>query len=196
FRAGPFGCVSGAVVLAGRHTLRLRAWLVLGCGIDHRRSAQLVDDAYEKPRGLYSGSRRDQCVSRGVRGDTGPVAILAIAQPAAKWTQELFDDHQNQTVIALVDLIIPATDTPGAKAALVNRHMDHILGAAPEDEKTSFREGLWWVDGYAIRKHGKPFASCNAAEQTAILKTLDAGTDPDTGRGHKFFQMLKGMTSR
>ena len=109
-------------------------------------------------------------------------AAAGTAKPAAEWTPELFDDHQNQTVIALVDLIIPATDTPGAKAALVNRHMDHILGAAPEDEKTSFREGLWWVDGYAIRKHGKPFASCTAAEQTAILKTLDAGTDPDTGR--------------
>ena len=119
------------------------------------------------------------------------------AKPAAAWTPGLFfDDHQNQTVIALVDLIIPATDTPGAKAALVNRHMDHILAAAPEDETTQFREGLWWVDGYAIRKHGKPFARCTAAEQTAILKTLDAGTDPDTDPGHKFFQTLKGMTAR
>ena len=123
-------------------------------------------------------------------------AAAGTVKPAAGWTPELFDDHQNQTVIALVDLIIPATDTPGAKAALVNRHMDHILAAAPEDEKTRFREGLWWVDGYAIRKHGKPFASCTAAEQTAILKTLDAGTDPDSGPGHKFFQTLKGMTSQ
>ena len=30
----------------------------------------------------------------------------------------------------------------------------------------------------------------------AILETLDAGTDPDTGPGHKFFQMLKGMTAQ
>ncbi len=123
-------------------------------------------------------------------------ANAGTAKPAAEWTPELFDDHQNQTVIALVDLIIPATDTPGAKAALVNRHMDHILAAAPEDEKTRFREGLWWVDGYAIRKHGKPFASCSTAQQTAILETLDAGTDPDSGPGHKFFQTLKGMTAQ
>ena len=118
------------------------------------------------------------------------------AKPAAEWTPELFDEHQNQTVIALVDVIIPATDTPGAKAALVNRHMDHILAAAPEDEKTQFREGLWWVDGYAIRKHGKPFASCSAAQQTAILEMLDTGADPVNGPGHKFFQMLKGMTAQ
>src|SRR5882762_4913551 len=48
---------------------------------------------------------------------------------AGDWKPELFDDHENQTLIALADLIIPATDTPGAKAALVNRHMDHILAA-------------------------------------------------------------------
>jgi len=123
-------------------------------------------------------------------------AVAGGAKPPAEWTPELFDEHQNQTVIALVDLLVPATDTPGAKAALVNRHMDHILAAAPEEEKARFREGLWWVDGYAIRNHGKPFASCTIAEQTAMLETLDAGTEPDSGPGYRFFQTLKGKTTQ
>jgi hypothetical protein len=38
-------------------------------------------------------------------------------KPAAAWKPGLFDDHENETVIALIDLIIPATDTPGPKAA-------------------------------------------------------------------------------
>jgi hypothetical protein len=117
------------------------------------------------------------------------------ATPDADWKPELFDDHENQTVIALIDLIIPATDTPGAKAALVNRHADHILAAGPEEEKTKFREGLWWVDGYALRKHGKPFSGCTEAQQIALLESLDAEADPDLAPGHRFFQMLKGMTS-
>ena len=133
----------------------------------------------------------------GIAQEHSPAGARAgTPKPAAEWLPELFDEHQNQTVIALVDLIIPATDTPGAKAALVNRHMDHILAAAPEDEKTQFREGLWWVDGYAIRTHGKPFASCTGAQQTSILETLDAGNDADIGPGRKFFQMLKGMTAQ
>jgi gluconate 2-dehydrogenase gamma chain len=117
------------------------------------------------------------------------------AQPALAWKPELFDDHQNETVIALVDLIIPATDTPGAKAARVNQHMDHIFAAAPEDERTKFREGLSWVDGYAIRKIGQPFLRCTPEQQNAILRTLDAGTDPDVAPGHRFFQMFKGVTA-
>jgi len=122
------------------------------------------------------------------------IAQSAIA--GGGWKPELFDDHENQTLIALVDLIIPATDTPGAKAALVNRHIDHILAAAGEDEKTRFREGLWWIDGYAMRKYSKPFTGCTTAEQTAILLTLDEGKDPDIAPGHQFFPALKGVTAQ
>jgi gluconate 2-dehydrogenase gamma chain len=140
-------------------------------------------------------NRRD-LLKLGATAAAVPAAGLAqSAKPVENWKPELFDDHQNQTVIALIDLIIPATDTPGAKAALVNRHIDHILAAAPEDEKTKFREGLWWVDGYAIRKHGKPFAGLTVAQQTEILQTLDTGTDVELAPGHRFFQMLKGATT-
>ena len=43
------------------------------------------------------------------------------------WTPQLFDAHQNETVVALTERIIPATDTPGAKAAFVNRCLDRLL---------------------------------------------------------------------
>jgi gluconate 2-dehydrogenase gamma chain len=131
-----------------------------------------------------TAQQHDHAQARGVQ-----------AQPALAWKPELFDDHQNETVIALVDLIIPATDTPGAKAARVNQHMDHIFAAAPQDERTKFREGLSWVDGYAIRKIGQPFLRCTPEQQNAILRTLDAGTDPDVAPGHRFFQMFKSTTA-
>jgi hypothetical protein len=121
--------------------------------------------------------------------------LPASTKPAGEWRPELLDDHQNETLIALVDLIIPATDTPGAKAALVNRHLDHVLAAAPIEDKTRFREGLWWIDGYAIRKHGKPFASCAAAEQVEMLQSFDTGTAGDVEPGRQFFGMLKRATA-
>lgn len=114
---------------------------------------------------------------------------------AAAWHPEFFDDHEAKTVIALIDLIIPATDTPGASAAHVDRHLDHLLAAMSEEEKTKFREGLWWVDGYAIRKHGGPFASCTPDQQRSMLEALDDGNDPNLAPGHQFFQLIKGATA-
>src|SRR5437867_10734692 len=49
------------------------------------------------------------------------------------WKPAFLDEHQNQTLIVLSDLIIPETDTPGAKQALVNRFIDLLLSAKTPD---------------------------------------------------------------
>ena len=97
---------------------------------------------------------------------------LAAAMPALaadNWKPAFFDEHQNATVIALADLIIPATDTPGAKAALVNRHLDHLLAAGPAAEQERFLSILSRLDAYAIRTAGKSFVSCSPEIQSGIL---------------------------
>ena len=116
-------------------------------------------------------------------------AAFAAALPflnAATWKPALFNAHQNETVIALVDLIIPATDTPGAKAALVNRYMDLILSAGPKSEADRFLNGLKLLD------KEQPFVKLSAAKQIALLESLDKGE----GEGHEFFRMAKSLTSR
>jgi hypothetical protein len=118
----------------------------------------------------------------------------AWAQQASKsdWRPTVLDDHQNETVIALTDLIIPATDTPGAKAARVNRYIDLFLRDGDAVQRDSFREGLGSLDGVAIHEHGHPFIHCSPADQTAILTALDQGT----GNAHKFFAQAKELTIR
>ncbi len=44
--------------------------------------------------------------------------------------------------IALTELIIPATDTPGVKAARVNRYLDLFLRDGAPTQRQSFLEGL------------------------------------------------------
>ena len=51
----------------------------------------------------------------------------AAAKTAAAWKPKVLTPHQNSTVITLSELIIPQTDTPGAKAANVNRFIDGVL---------------------------------------------------------------------
>jgi hypothetical protein len=65
------------------------------------------------------------------------------AQNVAKpdWKPLFLDQHQNDTVIALTEAIIPATDTPGAKAALVNRYIDLFRPRDPA-ERASLRKAL------------------------------------------------------
>jgi hypothetical protein len=114
----------------------------------------------------------------------------------AAWKPRVFDAHQNETVVALTELIIPATDSPGAKAALVNRYMDLLLADGPDEQRNRFLEGLSWLDGYALRKHSQPFVRCTEQQQIAILTELDAGKAEELAPGTRFFRYAKMLTAR
>jgi hypothetical protein len=116
----------------------------------------------------------------------------AWAQQAARpdWKPSLLDDHENETVIALTELIVPATDTPGAKAAHVNRYIDLFLRDGDPAPRERFLGGLHWLDGQSIQQHGHPFVHLTPEQQTAMLHALDNATGP----GRDFFVLAKSMT--
>jgi hypothetical protein len=118
------------------------------------------------------------------------------APPGTEWKPIFFDEHQNQTVEALTELIIPATDTPGAKEAQVNRLIDLMLNESEKDQKASFIQGLAWIDARSLRDHGKPFVNLTVEQQTVLLEPL---ADPKNGKaedrqGVRFFEHLKDAT--
>jgi hypothetical protein len=122
--------------------------------------------------------------------------VDATAQTGANWKPLFFDAHQNETLIALTDLIIPATDTPGAKAALVNRYVDLRYNEESAENQEELIQALAWFDGRSLTLHNKPFVSLAAAQQTALLKPL---ADPETARaedeaGVKAFGLIKNLT--
>jgi Gluconate 2-dehydrogenase subunit 3 len=122
-------------------------------------------------------------------------AALAVTFPyleAADWKPALFNAHQNETVIALTELILPATDTPGAKAALVNRYIDLLLHDGPATERERFMRGLKWLDEESRKRHKAPFLKLEPKRQVALLKSLEEGQ----GEGREFFGMAKSMTVR
>ena len=84
------------------------------------------------------------------------------------------DPHQNATVIAISDMIIPATDTPGAKAARVNEFIDVILTDwCTGDDCQRFLQGLSDTDVRSRKTFGKEFVNCTAQQQTQLLTALD-----------------------
>lgn len=125
-----------------------------------------------------------------------PAQTATAAQPAAAWKPDVFDAHQNETVIALVDLIIPETDTPGAKAANVNRYFDLFLRDGRPEDRERFLAGLAWLDGYALRSNNHPFVRCTREQQVAMLENLSANKEPGLAAGNRFFVQTKMMTAR
>ncbi len=118
------------------------------------------------------------------------------AAAAADWTPRVLDAHQDQTVTAISELIIPATETPGAKAALVNRFVDDVLAQAGEAERAQFLRGLGFVDRRSRQLFGADFLRARPDEQHALLTILasESNTAFEDEIGRDFFQAIKGLT--
>jgi gluconate 2-dehydrogenase gamma chain len=119
---------------------------------------------------------------------------------APGWKPLFLDEHQNETLVILSDLIIPATDTPGAKEALVNRYIDLVLAAETPDTQRAFLNSLGYLDGESMKRFKSAFRYLAAEEQDLLLHALayprnasnwtgEADVNPD--KGHAHFEALK-----
>ena len=121
----------------------------------------------------------------------------------ADWKPVFFDDHQNETVIVLSDLMIPDTETPGAKSALVNRFLDELLAAEARETQQSFRNSLAYIDGEARKRYKDAFVHIPKQNQIEFLTLLAYphtlatwGEASDDNPGHLHFERLKDWISR
>jgi len=128
---------------------------------------------------------------------SGVDASQDLANP--NWKPLFLDDHQNETLIILSDLIIPATDTPGAKEALVNRFIDLVLAAETHERQRAFLDSLGYLDGESMRRYKAAFRYLKRDEQDDLLHSLaypraasgwtGEAAGPDIGHAH--FEKLK-----
>ena len=118
------------------------------------------------------------------------------AESVAAWTPRVFTPHQNATVVEISELIIPQTDTAGARAAEVNRFIDTVLEDAPAAERESFIRGLSWIDRRAHEWSGTDFIAAPADEQQALLTAISsrANAAHDDRDGVDFFEAIKRLT--
>ncbi|HSD33633.1 MAG TPA: gluconate 2-dehydrogenase subunit 3 family protein [Gemmatimonadales bacterium] len=113
----------------------------------------------------------------------------------------VLDPHQNATVVALCDTIVPATDTPGAVAAQVNEFIDLLLAEWYEAaDRDRFLAGLAGLDGRARAAFGKDFVDGTVADRTNLLTALDGeaarwNASPEATRGPQpFYRQIKWLT--
>lgn len=96
------------------------------------------------------------------------------------------------TIACVAELIIPATDTPGAIAADVPAFIQVIYSRwyRPE-ERNAFDSGLIALDAVASELCNSAFAQCSAEQQHNVL--LAAQAQPESPAG-KFFATMKELT--
>jgi hypothetical protein len=80
--------------------------------------------------------------------------------------------------IALLDeigeTIIPATTTPGAKAAKIGEFMKVIVtDCYTQRQQDAFMQGILDVQAACDKMHNKPFVECNEAERKDFLLSLE-----------------------
>lgn len=102
-------------------------------------------------------------------------------RPPAVYRPKFFTKEEFETMAVLVDLVIPRTDTPGARDANAHRIID---GSVRPAQRAAWRDGLRWI---ASQK----FTSMSQEQQIAVLQK--ASTEKDT-TGGRFFRLLKGAT--
>ena len=85
-----------------------------------------------------------------------------------------FTPHQNETVATIAELIVPKTDTPGARDAGVPAFIDVMLADwGDDDQRQMFTTGLANVDERSRTAFGKEFIGCTPEQQSEILQDLD-----------------------
>jgi hypothetical protein len=141
-----------------------------------------------------------QAISSGItpaaRGEDGSAVLTD-----RNWKAAFLNDHQNETLIALSDVLIPATDTPGAKAALVNRYLDLLLSVQPVEFQKQFVDALAFIDTESQKQFGKNFRELVTEDQIWLLtawayppdrhRWIEAEGKPDPGQQH--FERLKAL---
>ena len=119
--------------------------------------------------------------------------------PSGSFTARTLTQGRDEMVAAIAELIIPQTDTPGARQAQVHEFIDVMLtdwyGA---EERDRFLLGLAEVDDRAIASRGAAFMQLEEAGRHALLLELDAeafgGAEGVPGGDPPFFRTMKSLT--
>ncbi|WP_276373354.1 gluconate 2-dehydrogenase subunit 3 family protein [Chryseolinea sp. H1M3-3] len=134
-------------------------------------------------------------------GAVSAPAILGIlkgctAKPTIDWKPVFLSPEQGSLITQVSEIIIPKTDTPGAKDVGVPGFIDQIVNECfTKEDQESFKKGLQEFDDAAKKEHGDSFIELDAEEQTAFVKKIhDAAVNAEDNGKRPFILTLKELT--
>jgi gluconate 2-dehydrogenase gamma chain len=137
----------------------------------------------------------------GTLGVPLAAGILAACEarrvPPSAWRPKAFSPEQAEVLAAIVDHILPDTDTPGARALGIPQFIDALLAETyPAAARAPIAAGLDAIDARARARSGQNFLGTPPREQRALLADLDRETFASTPAPAPtaFFRTLKALT--
>ena len=130
----------------------------------------------------------------------GAEFLVSGCKPNVAKVQDLFDTDHVAFLNEVGETILPATSTPGAKAADVGNFMAVMVRDCYEPaDQDIFLKGLGKIDDAAGKKFSKKFMELDATQRTALLTDLDkeqqeySKTKKPKDPNH-YFRMIKELT--
>jgi gluconate 2-dehydrogenase gamma chain len=95
------------------------------------------------------------------------------AKPTIDWKPVFLSSDQGVLVTQVAEIIIPKTDTPGAKDVGVPGFIDSMLkDVYSKKDQDEFLNGLKAFDDDAKKEYGDPFVELDAEQQSAFVKKI------------------------
>ena len=103
------------------------------------------------------------------------------AKPTIDWKPVFLSEDQGILITEVAEIIIPKTDTPGAKDAGVPGFIDQMLkDVYSKEDQDRYLEGLKAFDEEAKKEYGDPFNELSAEQKAAFVKKVhDAAVEAE-----------------
>jgi hypothetical protein len=123
-----------------------------------------------------------------------PACMQQDSKPLAAFKKLAITGSEEDLMAELCETIIPATDTPGAKA--VGAHLFTLLmvnDCYEKEDQKKFMSGLKAFAARAKKEGDKLFTDCTAGEREAIVKGVDAARSGNAELDY-FYATTKKLT--
>jgi hypothetical protein len=136
----------------------------------------------------------------GLVGGTS-VAVLngCKADTSDGWKPSFFSQDEIDMLAEVSERIIPRTDTPGAKDALVHRYLDEaVMFNFDEGEKSMIKQGIGLFNELANSKYKKKFIDLNPDEMDNVIQQTADDAKAAKAKGDdspQVFPAIKGMVA-
>jgi hypothetical protein len=114
----------------------------------------------------------------------------------SNWKSNLLTEEQLAITAELAELIIPRTDTPGAKDVEVHKRIDEVLYHSHEsEEQRMFIDGLQRVNDISHSILNKKFMKGSSVEREQVLQALVVDSQNNKNEFFKhIYPFIKGLT--